>query len=225
MLAFVFFSCKKNTVKEVLIVAPSVPTQNISYNESQILRVPGNYQEWKVPLAPKIVSVKSNGEYEGYINFTLADTEFWLVKGTEWDNVLTYNETGNYTFGHNGNVFKLPFGAGVYKVNASTNTFVWSCTKISNWNIKGTAVGGVDEEMVFNPNDLSWSLTKNLSAGDFVFRANKENDILFGHNNETDTGILDYNGDKIHLSQNGNYTIVLSLRTAGAYVYSIKRNL
>jgi plastocyanin len=225
MLAFVFFSCRKNTVREELIVAPSGPAQTVTYDESQILRVPGNYQEWKVSLAPKIVSVKSDGEYEGYINFTLADTEFWLVRGTEWDNVHTYNETGNYTFGQNGDYFKLSSGAGVYRVNASTNTFKWSCTKINDWSINGSAAGGGDEEMVFNPANLSWTITKNLSAGDFVFRANKSNEIQFGHNNETETGMLAYNGDKIQLTQNGNYTIVLSLRTAGAYIYSIRRNL
>jgi hypothetical protein len=224
MLSLVFFSCRKTMGTEEILVAPSVPSQLVNYAESQILRVPGNYQAWKVGDAPKIVSVKDDGEYEGYINFTLAETEFWLVQGSEWDNVHTYNETGNYTFGQNGTFFKLPSGAGVYKVNASTNTYKWACTKANDWSINGSAVAGADADMVFNSRDLSWKLTKNLTAGDFVFRANKGNEIVFGHNNETETGALDYNGSKIQLAQNGNYTITLSLQNAGNYAYSIKRN-
>ena len=112
VLSLVFFSCRKNTIPEELIVAPPAPAQiAVTFKESQILRVPGNYQQWQVPLAPKIVSVNGDGEYEGFVNFTLEDTQFWLVKGTAWDNVLPYNETGNQTFGHNGTFFKLPSGA------------------------------------------------------------------------------------------------------------------
>jgi hypothetical protein len=223
MLSFVFFSCRKTMALEEVLV-PSVPAQAINYNESQILRVPGNYQNWEMGDAPKIVSVKNDGEYEGYINFTLADTEFWLVQGSAWDNVHTYNETGNYTFGQNGTFFKPPSGAGVYKVNASTNTYKWACTKANDWSINGSVVAGADAEMVFNSADISWKITKNLAAGDFIFRANKSNDIVFGHNNETETGALDYNGSKIHLAQSGSYTITLSLQNAGNYAYSIKRN-
>lgn len=206
-------------------MAPPVSPQFTSFNESQILRAPGNYQQWKVAAAPKLVSVNDNGEYEGFINFSMENTEFWLVKGTAWDNVLTYNQTGNNTFGHNGDYFKVPSGAGVYKVNASTNTFKWSCSKINDWNLFGTAVAGKDEEMVFNPANMSWSITRDFAQGDFVFRANKANDIVFGHEEESGTGQLSYNGNKIHLAKSGNYTIVLSLQTAGAYVYSIRRNM
>ncbi len=197
------------------------------YDESQILRLPGNYQNWTIPSAPRIISAKRDGEYEGYVNFTDPQSQFYLVKGTQWDNVTTYNQTGPSQFGFNGSFFNVTGGAGVYKVNASMSKHTWSCTKIDSWGLYGTAVApgtAAEADMVFDEAGLSWRITADLVKGDFLFRPNKTNAIVFGHNSESVTGVPDYNGTKISIAKPGNYTIVLSLQSAGNYSYGIQKN-
>lgn len=225
-IAFLFFiACRKETAQPDMSV-PETPVKLINYDESFILRLPGNYQNWDVASAPKIISQNGNGEYEGYINFTDPQSQFYLVRGTAWDNVTTYNQTGPDTFGFNGTFFFVYGGAGVYKVNVSMKTYTWYCTRIDSWGLYGTAVaadGNIDADMVFDKSSLSWRITKNLSQGDFVFRANKDSAIVFGHNNDGKAGIPVYNGDKISITTAGNYAIVLSLGSAGNYTYSITK--
>lgn len=222
LLSIVFFSCRKEAVVVEEKIQTAVPPV-VQYDESRVLRAPGNYQSWNVPVAPKLVSVNGNGEYEGYINFGLPDAQFWLVKGTNWDNVTTYNETGNSTFGHNGNYFTLPDGAGVYRLVASTNSFTWSATKINTWQLTGTAANGAGLELKPGASGLSWSITTPLAAGSFRFRANQNDGIVFGQNPETPNGTPAYNGSPICIPKAGNYLITLSLEAAGNYVYGVKR--
>ncbi len=221
-----FFSCKKELAEpqqpEQIIPQGSVPV--ISYAESQTFRLPGNYQNWNVPMAPKVVSAAGDGEYEGFINFTDPSSQFYLVRGTQWNNVTTYNQTGPATFGFNGSFFYVTGGAGIYKVNFSTNNFTWSCTKILSWELNGTAVPNVSAGMANGDDPLSWQITTDLTAGTFVFRANKNNALVFGQKTEAQPGVVMYNGDNINISKAGNYTIQLFLQSAGNYKYSIIKN-
>ena len=124
-------------------------------------------------------------------------------------------------------MFSAPVGAGVYKFNASTNTNTWSCTKINSWSVNGTAItadGNTDIEMAFNSSNNSWEITGNFSKGSFIFRANKSNAIVFGHNVTSEVGIPDYNGTQIEISRAGSFTISLSLLSAGNYSYGLMRN-
>lgn len=222
VLSTVLFSCRKELIS-VEEQRPTTPPPAIQYDESRILRVPGNYQSWNVPGAPKLVSEFGNGAYEGYINFGMPNSEFWLVKGTSWSNVTTYNQLSNSTFGFNGNYFTLGDGAGVYKVNANTQNFTWSATRINSWHFSGSAANGPDVEMTADATGLSWSVTKTLVPGTFIFRANQSNAIVFGHNVETPAGRPDYNGDAITISTQGKYKITLSLGSAGNYSYTISK--
>jgi hypothetical protein len=217
-----FFACQKTIIQPEQVVL----AESAHYGESRTLRLPGNYQNWDVASAPKIVS--SNGDsYEGYVHFTNPSPQFYLVRGTTWDNVTTYNQTGPDKFGFNGTFFSVSAGAGIYKVNANTKNYTWSCTKINSWGLHGTAVSAdanTDADMIADATTLSWRITRNLVKGDFLFRANKSNAIVFGYNGEGVSGVPDYNGERIPIAQAGNYTIVLSLQKAGNYTYSIQKN-
>jgi formylmethanofuran dehydrogenase subunit D len=48
---------------------------------------------------------------------------------------------------------------------------------------------------------------RKLQKGSFIFRANKNNEIVFGHNATSETGVPNYNGSKIEINAAGNYTI------------------
>lgn len=210
----------------VLVIA-ATPYQPYSlYDETQIMRLPGNYEGWNIPEAPRVISANHNGAYEGFVNFTDPNSQFYLVRGTQWDNVTTYNQTGPGTLGFNGTFFFVPGGSGVNRVNVNMNTHTWSCTKINSFSLYGTAVSAdnKDVDMIFNTAALSWEITKDLTAGEFVFRANRSNEIVFGHNEKSLAGIIDVNGEKIHIAKAGNYTIMLTLEAPGNYAYGIRRN-
>ncbi len=200
----------------------------IGYDDSHVFRIPGNFQDWKPELAQKIISPTANGEYEGYINFTEDCSQFLMLKNSSsWNTSNTYYYIGANKFGFGGTMFSIKDGAGIYKFNASLDTHTWSCTKINSWSVIGTAItedGNTDVEMVRNSNNISWQITGNFTAGNFVFRANKSNDIVFGHNGGSEIGIPDYNGSKIEITKAGNYYIELSLSSAGNYSYSIRRS-
>jgi hypothetical protein len=196
------------------------------YDETQILRLPGNYEDWNIPSAPRVISAKQDGTYEGFVNFTDPNSQFYLVKGTQWDNVTTYNQTGPDKFGFNGTFFFVPGGSGISRVNVNMNTHTWTCTKINSFGLYGTAVStdNKDVEMIFDAAAVSWQITKDLAEGDFVFRANRSNAVVFGHHEKSLAGVADVNGEKIHISKTGNYTIMLSLESPGNYAYGIRRN-
>jgi hypothetical protein len=91
----------------------------------------------------------------------------------------------------------------------------------------GTAItddGNTDVDMLFNASNNTWEITGNFKNGSFIFRANKNNEIVFGHNATSEAGVPDYNGAKIEIAKTGNYTIRLSLLSAGNYSYGIQRN-
>ncbi|MES2371223.1 MAG: SusE domain-containing protein [Bacteroidota bacterium] len=210
----------------VVVVAATAYQSYSLYDEAQILRLPGNYEGWNIPSAPRVISAGHNGVYEGFVNFTDPNSQFYLVKGTQWENVTTYNQTGAGTFGFNGTFFFVPGGQGINRVNVNMNTHTWSCTKINSFGLFGTAVSAdsKDVDMIFNEATLSWSITKDLTQGEFVFRANQSNAIVFGHNEKSLAGIVDANGEKIRISKAGNYTIMLTLEAPGNYAYGIRRN-
>lgn len=199
-----------------------------TYNNKQVFRVPGNFQNWQVGKAQTLVSAASNGEYEGYINFCSPFSQFLLVKGDlTWNPLTTFYYIGGNKFGFGGTMFPVTGGAGIYKMNVSTNSNTWTYTRIQSWNLYGTAISAganTDLEMQFNGTDNTWEVTGNFLKGDFIFRANKSNDIVFGHNTGSDAGVPDYNGARIPVCAAGNYTIKLSLLTGGNYSYSIQRN-
>ncbi|MEO7530594.1 MAG: hypothetical protein ABIS69_04255 [Sediminibacterium sp.] len=224
MICLVFFSCTKTINQPEQVVIQVSPASMTPYDESRIMRLPGNYQGWNVATAPRVVSPNGNGEFEGYVNFSNPQSQFYLVKGTAWDNVTTYNQTGPASFGFNGDFFFVREGAGVYKVNVNMNTHLWSCTKIMSWGLRGSACSvSTDAVMSFDQATMSWSVTKNLVKGDVVFRANESEDLVLGHNIESAPGIPDYKGEKIGISETGKYTVVLSLASAGNYRYSITK--
>ncbi|MCW3088891.1 MAG: SusF/SusE family outer membrane protein [Sediminibacterium sp.] len=197
------------------------------YDNAAIMRIPGNYQEWKLQYAAKIVAANP-GEYEGYINFTNPYSQFLMVKGTtDWDPKVTYNYIGSNKFGFGGSVFSIFGGAGVYRLKANTQTNTWSYTKINNWGLNGSAVSNdanADRTMAFDESTLSWKVTADLLKGDFRFRANSANEVVFGHNATDAPGKPTYDGTRIPISKAGNYTITLELQSAGNYAYSIHRN-
>lgn len=198
----------------------------IVYDEAHTFRIPGNYQNWVVSTAPKIVSSMQD-VYEGYINFSNPDPQVMMVKGIQWDPKTTFSYIGSDKFGFGGSIMSIAGGAGVYLFKANTATNTWSYKKINSWGLTGSAVvsnGVIDPAMIQDDSNLSWSITTNLAKGNFRIRANNNNTISFGHRLSDMAGIPSYDGDNIEITRSGNYTIRLALQVAGNYAYSIQKN-
>lgn len=200
----------------------------IVYDDQQLIRIPGNYENWKIDSASTIVSVKKDGTYEGYIDFTDPNPSFLMVRSDHiWNPLTTFYDIGANKFGYGGKLFGLRDGAGVYLVKANTFTNEWSSKKINNWNIEGTSVSinaYSQVPMLYNRQTHSWEITRDFWAGSFIFSDIDDATLNFGHNTDSEPGIPDYGGKPIKISQKGNYTIRLSLTNAGNYSYGILRN-
>ena len=76
-----------------------------------------------------------------------------------------------------GSNLKLPSGgaglAGYYRIRANTTNLTWSYDKITTWGIIGAFNGwGSSVPLTFNASTGVWSITRDMPAGEFKFRAN-----------------------------------------------------
>ena len=210
----------------------------ITYAYPNALNIAGNFQGWSPGTAPQIVK-QNNGGYdgfEGYIVFNAATPEFKMVKGNDWPQgdhgAATSNISNPLTGGgtltaSGGSNIKLPSGgaglAGYYRLRANTTNLTWSYDKINTWGIIGEFNGwSVSAPMTFNTATGVWTITRDMPAGKFKFRANDDWGINFG-----DKGAdfkPEYGGDDINIAVAGNYTISLDLSAGGNYAYTLKKN-
>ena len=211
----------------------------ITYAYPNALNIAGNFQGWSPGTAPQIVK-QNNGGYngfEGYIIFNAATPEFKMVKGNDWpmgdhgsattdiSNPLTGGGTLTTSGGPN---LKLPSGgaglAGYYRLRANTTDLTWKYDKINRWGIIGAfnGWGSPDVEMTFNTATGVWSITRDMPAGEFKFRANNGWGINFGDNNGDFKP--EYDGSNLNITTAGNYTISLDLSSGGNYAYTLKKN-
>lgn len=198
------------------------------YDKTQIMYIPGNFQNWDVASAPKIITTENNGEYEGFVNFTNTYAQFLLVKAEKWDPVKTYTYIGAGKFGFGGSVFSIFGGTGIYLMKANTNTNTWNYTKINTWGINGTAVaakGTADPEMTYDATTKNWTINIDLVKGDFRIRANNTNAISFGNTVKHDCLVPDNKGENFIIEKPGHYNITINLSLAGNYTCNVIKNV
>jgi hypothetical protein len=193
------------------------------------LWVPGDYQGWNPATAPKIVSVNSNGQYEGYVNIPSGGTnQFKFTSDPDWGHtnygLATGSTSGNDASGtlsisgSAGNLY-VPV-AGYFRMKANVPLLTWSVTK-TTWSLIGDFNGwGADANMTYNPTTQVWTGTISpTAAGGFKFRANAAWTINLGDNGAN--GSLEYDGANIAITP-GAHTITLDLHIPGNYTYTIQ---
>jgi hypothetical protein len=201
------------------------------------LWIAGDFQGWDIGNAVKISSFREEGIYEGYINITGATNEFKSYTFKEWDS-QSYGAgvdpntliVANYA----GANFIVPEN-GVYNIIVDLNTMTYLFTKVT-WGILGDATpGGWDNDtpLIYDPVTNLWTVTADMKAGGFKFRANNDWKLDFGVNaegkfanaNHPHTGYT-YDGsfDLITVPSTGNYTITLDLSEPGNFNYRLKKN-
>lgn len=184
------------------------------------LYVIGSYEGWDGANASTIVSVASDQDYEGYINFPDAGTEFKFTSAPDFTHInYGYVSAGVIVAGGGGNIAVTD--AGYYLLKANTKTLTYSVTK-TTWAVTGDAAGSAAAEaaMSYDATTKVWTLTRTLTAGSFKFRANQSDALTLG-DNETPDGKLKYGGNAIPVAAAGNYKITLDLSVPGNYAYSL----
>ncbi|MDP4281501.1 MAG: RagB/SusD family nutrient uptake outer membrane protein [Bacteroidota bacterium] len=187
-----------------------------------VLYVPGSYQGWDpTNTSTVIASVKSDGNYEGYLYFPDANTSFKICQNPNWD--VNWGDNGaDGTLDPGGDNIQAA-DAGYYKLNVNLNNLTYTLVK-TTWGIIGDATANgwdSDQDMTFDASTGLWKATLDLKVGSIKFRANHAWDINYG-----DTGldgILDAGGDNIPITVAGNYNITLKLGVPD-YTYTIVQN-
>lgn len=181
--------------------------------------VPGSHQGWAPEKAPRLVSVKDDKTFEGYVYFPDESTEFKFTNAPNW-NEGDYGSGGPGKLGTNGNLVQK--GSGYYLLKADLNKSTWSSLKTA-WGVLGTATKGgwdKDQDLTFDPKDGVWKAELTLTAGEVKFRANDDWSLAFGDGNGD--GIPDtLDNGNIRIEAAGTYLISLNLSNAGNYSYSI----
>jgi len=209
----------------------------ITYTYPNAMNIAGNYQGWNPGNAPQIVK-QNNGNYsgfEGYIIFNDPSPQFKMVKGDNWG-AGDFGSAGGSDLGNGGPNLTLPSGGagitGYWRVRAQLNATpppvgTWSWTKINTWGIIGEFNGwSVSDPLTFNAATGVWTITRDMPAGKFKFRANNDWAINFGDKSPADfkPEYGDAGGDDIAIATAGNYTISLDLSAGGNYAYTLKKN-
>lgn len=192
------------------------------------IAVPGNHQGWDPPTAPLLAS-EAFGEtnYEGYV---------WLDGGHKFlgpDSSGDFN-WGNIDWGDDGSAsgVLLEDGesdivttvAGHYFVQVDTDALTYSET-LYNWGLIGSATPDnwdSDQDMTYDANSKTWTITLDLTAEFIKFRANDAWDWNYGDNDAD--GSLENGGTDIEITTGGNYTVVLDLSNPREYTYSLTLN-
>lgn len=193
--------------------------------------VPGGYQaaagytsDWSPDKAPYLASLKSDGLYEGFVNFASASA-FKITSQADW-NGTNYGDGGAGKISTTGGDITTP-PVGYYRINVNINTSTITLTK-TTWSIIGsvTAPGynwSNDLDLTYNPTTKLWTVTGDLKAGQFKFRAN--HDWGYSYGSVVAPGKLDQvNSNDISIAADGNYTITLDFSVPPIYRYKVVKN-
>lgn len=195
-----FYSITLNMMDYTIVITP------LAFDE--FIYIPGNHQSWDPVTAPALQSPNFDGIYSGY---SYLDGDFKFTKARDWSAEYNWNdfsEVSDLLTQGGGSNINMPT-PGFYQITANIQTSSLNVVA-TTWGIIGDATPSgwdADTPMTYNSSDESWSVTANLTAGKFKFRANGEWAINYGGQIDN----LSLGGDDISIEEDGNYTIKLYL--------------
>lgn len=190
------------------VYSPKIQMFVTPYALISYLYVPGAYQNWDPTTANTLISATSNGIYEGFINFTEANSEFKITIDRSWQSSYGTNDNVSLLLNGGGNLKAV--NAGPQKLTVNLNTQKFALTPYV-WGIIGSgSPGGWDNDTDLTWNDATrkWEIASiALTAGEIKFRLNHDWGTNYGGSN----GVLASGGDNIAIAEAGNYRVSLDL--------------
>ncbi len=183
-----------------------------------VIYAPGAHQNWDPASAPTLASVAGDGTYEGYVYFATDDNKFKFTPNPDWS--ADFGDTdADGTLDAAGTDITAGV-AGLYKINVDLNALTYTLQR-TDWGLIGDATGSwdVDQDMTYDVESASMSITLDLVPGKVKFRANDGWDLNYG-----DAGadaLLEAGGADITIAGAGSYLIRLFLDKPD-YTYSIE---
>ena len=186
------------------------------------LQVPGDYQEWMPENTETVLRERYDDLiFDGYLYFPNPTTEYKITQGFSWD--TNWGDNGaDGTLDPGGDNIPAA-GEGLYRINVNLEDLTYTAVK-TDWGLIGSATPSgwdADQDMTYNAEKGTWSITLDLVAGELKFRANDAWDIDLG--DDDTNGVLEYGGTNIPIASDGNYTIELVLNSSD-YTYDITKN-
>jgi len=171
-----------------------------------------------------LASVKSNGSYEGYVNFPGASNNFKLCTQLDWNGTNYGWGTSATTISGSGSAGNCWYGQAAYaRVTADVNALTISYTP-TNWTIAGdfNSWSTTANPMTFDPTTNVWTatgITLSPNTG-FKFVGDPGWVTNFGADAK---GNLAYGAGNIPVTKSGTFTVTLDLsQGAGNYTWSLK---
>lgn len=212
-----------NTIYEAdkhLIMVNVRPSDAGTYSFSWILALdylytPGGGNNWTPSAAPALYT----NDYINYCGYSYLNGEFKLSKAPDWDHGDFGYGGSEGTLGNGGSNIPGPDPAGLYWITANISALTYTLTNVTTYGIIGDAtVGGWDASTPMTPSEnlLTWTITTELKAGEFKFRANDDWALNQGGMGEGGTPMeptleLKQDGSNIKVTEAGTYDIVLDL--------------
>ena len=172
--------------------------------------VPGGHQGWDPATAPTLYNRNFDFNYNGFVYFGEAGTEFKFTSEPSWGGT-NYGDGGDGTLSTDGGAGNLTVDeAGMYKIDVNLSGNPTYSLEKTVWGLIGDATEGSWDNstpMTYDPETALWTVTTTLGTGEFKFRANDGWDINLGG----DINNLSFGGDNIPVTEEGTYTISLDL--------------
>ena len=227
-----------------IVVTPYTTESPKLYVIGSFLNASGYGADWTLGANLPALAASGYGkvDFEGYVYFNDANSQYkFLPKNSTFDGDYG-NATGpDGTFtglllqtGESNAGLPAPKVAGFYRLNVDTEKLTYAATAIQ-WGVIGSATAAVtggdgwanDANMTYNKTTKLWSITMNLSADEFKFRANDAWSIDLGSFDSGKPGVgadMSYGGKNIKVPSAGNYTITLDLSSPRNYKYTLTKN-
>ena len=178
-------------------------------NFQEFIYTPGNHQGWNPGTAAAMRSPNFDGVYVG---FTYLNGNFKFTKERNWNGEYNFNDFAtkdDIFFNNDGSNINIS-EEGFYQITADVASSKLSAKKITTWGIIGPAQAGgwdSDTDMTWNAADESWTVTLELAADEFKFRANDDWGINMGGSIDD----LSQDGANIKVAEAGTYEVKLFL--------------
>lgn len=218
-----FISAGESVMKATTSIELKV---TLSVDFTEFIYLPGNHQGWNTSNAPALRSLNFDGLYTGF-SYLDGDFKFNKSRDASWaDGEYNYNDFSVFSP-------EITLGEGT-NFNVATPSFYYIAANVAtgeltvtatNWGIIGDATSGgwdTDTPLTYNAADATWTVTTDLIAGKFKFRANNDWAINLGG----DINNLTQNGSDIVVEEAGNYTITVYMtRSTSDNIYcSLTKN-